>query len=490
MSQKFISLEDAAARLGITKERLNHLRDANVINGYKDGTSWKFRTEHIERLESEGIPPEDDGEDFTLGAADEYSLGDFGDDLPEIGASPDLEKSPDPEQSLELEELPAIDAGDDLVAAAPTDIANLDDDDQDDIGLGVEPLGEGDDAESILLTGDDEIEGGIPRPQSTIIGKSDLSLEDDLKLTGGSDAAAKPSGSSFDDLEELELDLETESRVLEAKHADAARKAAAQLGPAQSSMKLSADSDIDLDLGDASAIRGSDVLGKGDVDEAGTPGLSGPGSVSGLGGIDSIQLGEDEDDDLVLGGSDGSDGLASSDSGINLSASDSGFDLGDVPLDLGGSQIGSALDLAALSAAGSGVSGLAMSGVGAEDFQLTPADSGDEEEDSSQIVALEEVGEEDEDLPGFEAVDDGDDDFGGGFGGGLGTETAAAPVVVGSTAEVPFPGWVVGVLGAGLFAMLLAGVMALDLLQSMWAWEEPFSFNSTLMDALLSITGS
>lgn len=487
MSQKFISLEDAAARLGITKERLNHLRDANVINGYKDGTSWKFRTEHIERLESEGIPPEDEGEDFTLDAADDYSLGDFGDDLPEIGAlpnledGPDLEGIPDVEESLDLEEIPAIDMGDDLVEAPPTEIANLDDD-ADDIGLGVEPLGEGDDAESILLTGDDEIEGGMPRPQSTIIGKSDLSLEDDLRLSGGSDAAAK-SSAAFEDLEELELDLETESRVLEAKHADAARKAA------QSSIKLSADSDIDLDLGDASAIRGSDVLGKGDLDEAGTPGLSGPGSVSGLAGIDSIQLGEDEDDDLVLGGSDGSDGLASSDSGINLSASDSGFDLGDVPLDLGGSQIGSALDLAALSAAGSGVSGLAMSGVGGEDFQLTPADSGDEEEDSSQIVALEEVGEEDDDLPGFEAVDDGDD-FGGGFGGGLGTESAAAPVLVGSTAEVPFPGWVVGVLGAGLFAMLLAGVMALDLLQSMWAWEEPFSFNSTLMDALLSITGS
>lgn len=481
MSQKFISLEDAAARLGITKERLNHLRDANVINGYKDGTSWKFRTEHIERLESEGIPPEDEGGDFTLGAADDYSLGDLGDDLPEIGLGPDLQEVPGFEEGLEL------DGGDDLVEAAPTEIANLSDEDDDDIGLGVEPLGDGDDAESILLTGDDEIEGGIPRPQSTIIGKSDLSFEDDLMLASGSgnvgDAAAKSSGGSFEDLEELELDLETESRVFEAKHAEAARKATAE-----SSMKLSADSDIDLDLGDASAIRGSDVLGKGDVDQAGTPGLSGPGSVSGLAGIDSIQLGEDEDDDLVLGGSDGSDGLASGDSGINLSPSDSGFALDEVPLDLGGSQIGSALDLAALSAAGSGASGI-MSGLGGEDFQLTPADSGDEEEDSSQIVALEEVGEEDEDLPGFEAVDDGDD-FGGGFGGGLGAEAAASPVLVGSSAEVPFPGWVVGVLCAGLFSMLLAGVMALDLVQSMWSWEEPFSFNSSLMDALLSITGS
>ena len=468
MSQKFISLEDAAARLGVTKERLNHLRESNVINGYKDGTSWKFRTEHIERLESEGIPPEDEGDDFTLGAADDYSLTDLGDDMPELDMGPELN------------------LGDDLEDAPATQIGGLADDDED-IGLGIEPLGDGDDAESILLTGDDEIEGGIPRPQSTIIGKSDLSLEDDLKLASGSDAGSKSSVSAFDDLDELELDLETESRVLETRHADAARAAAAESG-----LKLGADSDIDLDLGDASAVRSSDVLGKGDLDEAGTPGLSGPGSIAGLSGLDSIQLGEDEDDDLVLGGSDGPDGLAAGDSGINLAPSDSGFALDEVPLDLGGSQIGSALDLAALSKAGSGISGLgsAMSGLGGEDFQLTPADSGEEEEDSSQIVALEEVGEEDEDLPGFESADEVDD-FAGGFdGGGFGTEAAAGPVLVGSAQEIPFPGWVVGMLVAGFFSMMLAGVMALDLVQTMWSWNEPFAFSSSLMDGLLSLTGS
>jgi hypothetical protein len=478
MSQKFISLEDAAARLGITKERLNHLRDANVINGYKDGSSWKFRTEHIERLESEGIPPEDEGGDFTLGAEDEYGLGgDFG-ALGDLG-----------------DDMPDLNLGDDIAEEAPaTEIGGLADDDDEDIGLGIEPLGDGDDAESILLTGDDEIDGGIPRPQSTIIGKSDLSLEDDLMLASGSGSgsdAAKSSGSAFDDLDELELDLETESRILESKHTDAARKAMADKGKAEASQKRGSDSDIDLDLGDASAIRGSDVLGKGDLDMAGTPGLSGPGSIAGLSGLDSIQLGEDEDDDLVLGGSDGSDGLAAGDSGINLSPSDSGFALDEVPLDLGGSQIGSALDLAALSAAGSGASNLgsAMSGLGGEDFQLTPADSGDEEEDSSQIVALEEVGEEDEDLPGFESVDEGDD-FGGGYdGGGFGTEAAASPVLVGSAQEVPFPGWVLGMLIAGFFSMMLAGVMAMDLAQTMWSWNEPFAFSSSLMDGLLGLVG-
>lgn len=460
MSQKFISLDDAAARLGLSKERINRLRESNDIRGYKDGASWKFRTEDIERLEADGVPPEDEGDDLTLGSADDYSLSDLGDDLPEL------------------------DLGEDDAAAAPTEIGAADDEDEDDIGLGVEPLGDGDDAESILLTGDDEIEGGIPRPQSTIIGKSDLSLEDDLQLAAGSDAGAK-SGSSFDDLEELELDLETESRVLEAKHAEEARKAA-EAG--SSELQLGGESDLELELAGSSAS-GSDVLGKGDTDEAGTPGLSGPGSVSGLSGIDSVQLGVDEDDDLVLGGSDGSDGLASGDSGINLSPSDSGFALDEVPLDLGGSAIGSALDLAALSAAGSAVSGLgsAMSGVGAEDFQLTPADSGDEEEDSSQIVALEEVGEEDEDLPGFEAIDEGDE-LGGDFSGGIGTE-AAAPVAVAASQETPFPGWVVGLLGAGFFSMLLCGVMAMDLVQSMWAWDEPFSFNSGLMEGLLGIFG-
>ncbi|QDT69680.1 hypothetical protein MalM25_26190 [Planctomycetes bacterium MalM25] len=456
MSQKFISLDDAATRLGLTKERLNHLREAGDLRAYRDGASWKFRTEEIEKLEAEGVPSEGD-DDLALGGESDLALAMPGDDGP-----------PTPEPA-------AASAGDDL---------ELDDDM---IDLSIEPLGDGDDAESILLTGDQELEGGMPHPQSTIIGKSELSLEDDLELAAASDVVgsdppeAPAAGGSFDNIEELELDLDGEaSKVSNA--GDAA---------ATSDLELE---DLELDLSGSNA--GSDILGGGE-DNGSNPSLSGVSNVSGLSGLDAIDLAADEDDDLVLGGSDDSGGdLASSDSGINLSPSDSGFALDEVALDLGGgSAIGSQLDLAALSAAGSSPSnaGSASSGLGGEDFQLTPSDdSDDDEEDSSQIVALEEISEEEEDLPGFESVDD--DDAAGGFddgfsGGGLGGEAAAAPVAVAAAEEVSFPGWIVGILGASMLTMLLCGLMAMDLIQSMWAWDQPFSFNSALIESLAGIFG-
>ena len=61
MAQKLISLEEAADQLGISKERLLELRQANIVAGYKDGASWKFRSEVIDKLASDGIPETDPG---------------------------------------------------------------------------------------------------------------------------------------------------------------------------------------------------------------------------------------------------------------------------------------------------------------------------------------------------------------------------------------------------------------------------------------------
>ncbi|MEO0529558.1 MAG: helix-turn-helix domain-containing protein [Planctomycetota bacterium] len=482
MSQKFISLDDAAEKLGVSKDQLNQLREAGDLRAYRDGASWKFRTEEIDKLEAEGMPTGEVDDDLTLDAGAPLEIG---------GLDDDDDNPPTPG----LEPLEPL--GDDT--DKPAEEAASTEDDDEDIGLAIEPLGDGDDAESILLTGDDELEGGLPRPQSTIIGKSELSLEDDLQLAAGSDLGPPPApaekpagdktdspGSAFDNLEELELDLEAESsRILEAKDVEKAKKAAEESG------ELQLESDLELDLAGSAVSNdasSSDIMGdKSELDLA--------GSISGISGADEIDLSDDEDDDLVLGGSDDG-GLAAGDSGINLSPSDSGFALDEVPLDLGGSAIGSALDLAALSAAGSAASGLSGLGSGvssdspAEDFQLTPGDDGEEdEEDSSQIVALEEVSEEDEDLPGFEPVDDGDDDLEGGFDGGMAAEPVGAPAGAVAAQEIPFPGWVVGLLGAGFFSMLLCGILAMDLVQSMWAWDEPFSVNSAIMDGILGLFG-
>lgn len=518
MSQKFISLEDAAEKLGVAKDRLNQLREAGELRAYRDGASWKFRTEEIDKLEEAGMPADESAEDsYEMATGSDLSLASIGDGppTPEPGENPEPPKAEKPAEKKPSEtdkpvapdsgSLPPLELDEPLTTEEDASAAELDTKakdekpaekskadkdksaDDDDIGLGIEPLGEGDDAESILLTGDQELEGGMPRPQSTIIGKSDLSSEDDLELAGSSDVApadepvqsTTSSGSgSFDDVEELELDLDESSTD---------NPPAAKPTPKSNELAAEESGDLELDLAgsdiDETGSSGSDILGASDS-QTDSPSLSGSGSVAGLSGIDSIDLSDDEDDDMVLGGSDDSGDLGSGDSGINLSPSDSGFALDEVPLDLGGSAIGSQLDLASLSAAGSGAE---MSGLGGEDFQLTPSESGEDDEDSSQIVALDDVDdEEDEDVASFEPDDDEVDFDAGGFG----TETAAiAPAGAVAVQDVAFPGWVIGLLGAGFFSMLLCGLMAMDLVQTMWAWDEPFSFNSTVIEGLLSVFG-
>ena len=57
MAQKFISLDEAADQLHVSKDHLNQLREEGKVRAYRDGASWKFRTDDIEKLADEGVPP-------------------------------------------------------------------------------------------------------------------------------------------------------------------------------------------------------------------------------------------------------------------------------------------------------------------------------------------------------------------------------------------------------------------------------------------------
>ena len=46
----YLSLEEAAAKLGIPTERLVELRSQGEVRGFRDGSSWKFPDTEIERL--------------------------------------------------------------------------------------------------------------------------------------------------------------------------------------------------------------------------------------------------------------------------------------------------------------------------------------------------------------------------------------------------------------------------------------------------------
>ena len=49
----FVSLEEAAKKLGVSAEALVEMRSRGEIFGYRDGGSWKFKPEEIERVASE-----------------------------------------------------------------------------------------------------------------------------------------------------------------------------------------------------------------------------------------------------------------------------------------------------------------------------------------------------------------------------------------------------------------------------------------------------
>ena len=56
MEQKFVKFEEAVEKLGISADRLNQLREDGELRAYRDGASWKFRADEIDRLVTDGVP--------------------------------------------------------------------------------------------------------------------------------------------------------------------------------------------------------------------------------------------------------------------------------------------------------------------------------------------------------------------------------------------------------------------------------------------------
>ena len=106
-----------------------------------------------------------------------------------------------------------------------------------------------------------------------------------------------------------------------------------------------------------------------------------------------------------------------------------------------------------------------------EDFD----DFGDDASGETSAVSAEILADDDDDdLDVFEA---GDDDFDDDFQSGA-SHAEFAPVGVAARApEAEFDPVTVSLLGAGTILMLLVGVLAFDLVRSMWGYNEPNVFS-------------
>lgn len=528
MSQKFIGLDDAAEQLGVSKDRLNELREVGKVRAYRDGTSWKFRSEDIDKMAEEGLPPADSSisgisleELPELAEAEEPAPVEEADAGETVVADEDSEDKAEiaPEDSeIELadEEAEAGAAASDLQLeeidepTVPVEAAEEESSDEE-LQLSDEA---GESADSILLS-EAELGELTNRPPSTIIGKAELDPEGDLTFsiageeeeeeagegkappaTAGSDVLTvsdsvdevlevePPSPSeSFENLEELEIDLEAESsRVLSSGDLAKARTAAEASG-AISKAEEEAASSSETRIVDSAVDLGGEVAG----------------SSLGLVGSSPIELEADEDDDQVLG--EGSDiTLSSESSGINIvSPSDSGLALDEVPLELSGtSALGSSLDLGSGVEPDADATSLSVTEVeaapaaeiepegeaeGEEPFTLTPLgeEAAEEEEDSSQVIALDEISEEEAGpLVGAPAGVGADleEDFGA-IGLTTGAVAAAEPAV-----ETAFT--LPNILSLALCLLLLAicGMMTFDLMRNIWSWDGVTALNSSILELL------
>ncbi len=433
----YLTLEDAAKRLGLKPDEVVEMLQRNEIFGYRDGSSWKFKHEEIERVrmsfsgeildeEAAGssilvseneVGPSGSKSGSTIGS--DRGLGNNDSDLRLSDDGSDVALVPDPESG----------SGVRLVNRAL-------------------PLAEDDD--DVLQLADDD--------------------DDAIKIGSGSMAGSGISG--FDLGSDLKIDLGSGSDPSKSP----------QLKSHHGSDVL-AESDIKLSTGSKG---GTGDIVRGDSDPA--------GSVAKQSSISDLEIATD--DELVLGS--GSDLAIASESGINLmSPSDSGLSLEDEPLDLAGTGI-SGLDLASDSdpmGSGASGSGSLVDFQQDEEFQLSPSGGIDVEEDSgSQVIELEDSSEIGDASVGFSSGDAGMmvDEFGMGMAGsGMGTESGVAPsTVMQGTPEVPLNLWEVSFLMITLLLLACGGIFVTDLVRNMWAFDSTSDFTTKFSEAFTSIVSN
>ena len=437
MATRFVELNEAAKMLGLTPEQLVELRSNGKIHGYRDGASWKFKAEEIERVAKE---------------------------LQGSGSEREEDRIP-------------FDS--DMALAAPP--AN------------------GEEDEGSILVSEEELGHSGETTSSTIIGKPEAAAmaENDLRLSGatGSDLVMPPTSADTDLTLAVGASLDSDVALVPGVGADSdvslvpdpgSDRDFGPLGGSDLSLQSASSGGTGrLEMGSGDVGLGSDIevaidseLALSDDDEL-VLGGSGLGSDLTLGAADSgINLGSPSDSGLSL----------EADSGINLQTpTDSGLSLEDEPLDLAGSHI-SSLELpeddAAPAAAPRGrQAGARQAAVKKdEEFLLAPSEDmfGDESDSGSQVIALEESG-----AFGDEALACNRGDALLADAGmeqplealGPGMMPAARPMpgmgyMPYEAAEAPYSVW--NVVGLLVIVLLLSvsGIMLTDIVQNMWAWEE------------------
>jgi excisionase family DNA binding protein len=441
MVRKFYETEEAAKVLGVTPEQLNEMRDRREVYAVRDGGTWKFKVEEIDRLvaeRAEGILPEDSGEFAELDDdPDSILVSDLGLGPSSAGASSTV---------IGKSNAPSSPASDIHIAQPKSD--------ESDLNLDL-PMG----SDVRLDTSDEPTPGpssGSPSPSS-----SGLSAK-------------------FDDLDTLDLDM-----------------------PSAAESGISIGSDV-MPAGSQDLILPEDVVSLSDKPVTAKPPSDGGGSVLELGEDDDVlglgSSGVGIDSDVTRSVSDSGISLIDpSDSGLSLERNDlqlAGSKL--ESLDLGGDDL-ITLDEPDLSEAPTQLK------ADDDFLLTPAEEATTEESSGSQVIALDSeldfdessatmVGGglgvtalEEEEEPSISGMSSGD------LGPSLGslpptTALAPAPAMAAMTAgsDMNFALWNILLLVPLLVCLILCGIMLFDLMRNMWSWNGAYAVNSSLMDMILS----
>jgi hypothetical protein len=433
MAPKLVPLNDAAQQLGVSPDELNEMRQRQEIYGYRDGTSWKFKLDDVERLKQERAERAAGG-----GESEGSFVGDF-DTLP-VNSSSD-------EEVVLLSELELGESGPSTSSTIIGQKAKPDSD----LKISQESQ-TGPESDVKLATFDEDVLGGsspsglpVDLADSATIVKSGSAvplLDESVKISTGSG---------------IDSSLGTDSGISMTEGSGLGLAADSGLGLADDELKLSSG---------GSSIK----LGGEDDDQEDVLGEIGPGSDithrpsdSGILLIDPSDSGLSLDKPLDL--SSGSDAMlgatASFDSGSDELKADDDFLL-------------TPMEEATDDESDSG-------------SQVIMLDTEGEFEDATATLLASQI-------PGLGAsMLEEESPLGGtltgdnmGRVGGMGA-AATAPAYTGEPVARETPYSAFSVLGLAACTALLAvsGMMMYDLIRNMWSWNSAYGVNSFIMDTLL-----
>ena len=350
MAKKYLSLDEAAERIGATTERLLRLREEGEIRGFADRGSWKFREQDVEEFvrsqqadSSPDIPmmsPDADDDDSVLDdegkvdlSASDSDVRLFFDETLFDDEEVDLSDS-DSDVQLSGDSGPNLEGGD--IADSGSVLETGDHKKQSDSDSDVSLIGGGTEADFDLLSGDTVPSRGARGELPGMKTDSDINLvpqagsdeqdsDSDVLLTDAPGGATRDDDSDSDVLlTDSDSDVRLSSDSAADLLGDIDSDSDVHLVEGDSNV-LAEDSDSDVKLGVDRTDSDIRLVEAPDDDTAGTdPGMVLPED-SDLKLIDSSKADDEDDSGITLESA--AMGVGTDDSGISLEIDDSGISL-------------------------------------------------------------------------------------------------------------------------------------------------------------------